>query len=86
MNLFSGPNFVVIDTPFSLVDACLYVQLVDLIDRLTEADSDNGHISFTSKGYEAIWNDMRKCVDRCHKDGVIKDEVARNPQKYENIL
>jgi len=25
---------------------------------------------------------MRKCVDRCHKDGVIKLRVAEDPQKY----
>ncbi len=25
---------------------------------------------------------MKKCIDRCHKDGVIKLEVEKNPDKY----
>lgn len=29
-----------------------------------------------------IYRDIRGCVDLCHRDGVIKDEVARNPEKY----
>jgi HAD superfamily 5'-nucleotidase-like hydrolase len=71
MQSFSGSNFASIDTPFSLVDACLFSQLVDLKDRLG-----------LSKPYEALWTDMRKAVDRCHKDGVIKKTVAQDPSKY----
>ena len=44
----------------SLVDACLFGQLVDLMDR---------HYGGPSLSYERVWNDMRACVDRCHKDG-----------------
>ena len=61
MQSYSGSNFASIDTPFSLVDACLFCQLVDLKDRLG-----------LTKGYETLWTDMRRAVDRCHKDGVIK--------------
>jgi hypothetical protein len=73
-------GFANIDTPFSLVDACLYVQLVDLKDRLTK-DNTPG-IKKIEKSYEQIYSDMRTCVDRCHKDGVIKDTVAKDPSKY----
>jgi FMN phosphatase YigB (HAD superfamily) len=34
------------------------------------------------KTYEEIYRDIRECVDLCHRDGVIKDEVAVNPDKY----
>ena len=34
------------------------------------------------KTYEEIYKDIRHCVDLCHRDGVIKDEVALNPSKY----
>lgn len=34
------------------------------------------------KTYEEIYRDIRECVDLCHRDGVIKDEVAVNPEKY----
>jgi HAD superfamily 5'-nucleotidase-like hydrolase len=66
-------NFVNIDTPFSLVDASLYMQLVDLVDRMKDT---------FSKSYEQVFADMRSCVDRCHKDGVIKLKVAQEPSKY----
>lgn len=73
----SSSNHANTDTPFSLVDACLFAQMVDIKDK-TEASS-----SFLqSKTYEKLWVDMRRCVDRCHKDGVIKKTVAANPEKY----
>lgn len=34
METFNGPDFAYTDTPFSLVDATLYAQLVDLRDRV----------------------------------------------------
>lgn len=35
-----------------------------------------------NRTYEEIYKDVRLSVDLCHRDGVIKDEVARNPGKY----
>jgi len=80
MHAFIGPNFVNIDTPFSLIDASLFVQLVDLKDRLDIEMGDNSPLK--SKSYEELWIDLRKCVDSCHKDGVIKKPVEENPEKY----
>jgi HAD superfamily 5'-nucleotidase-like hydrolase len=126
---YSSKNYVSVDTPFSLVDACLFARLVDLKDRLQaerdlayqsrEAATDgeeeasattaaaatavaaaaaaaattttataaansgaDEHDYFLSRTYEELWTDMRSCVDRCHKDGVIKLAVAENPSKY----
>lgn len=71
---FKGKGFANIDTPFSLVDSCLFMQLVDLKDNLKSVNFD--------KSYEELHNDMRRCIDRCHKDGVIKLKVAEDPSKY----
>ena len=73
----SGPGYTNTDTPFSLVDSCLFAQLVDMKDRLDSSSS-----FMAGKTYEMLWNEMRKCVDRCHKDGVIKRTVAEAPEKY----
>lgn len=73
----SSTSYSNTDTPFSLVDSCLFAQLVDLKDRLGTESA-----FMSSLSYETIWSDMRKCVDRCHKDGVIKSTVALNPDKY----
>lgn len=80
---FTGNNFANIDTPFSLVDACLFAQLVDLKDRLIQKDElTSRERTIVGKSYPELYRDMRCAVDRCHKDGVIKKQVAKNPEKY----
>ena len=63
------------DTLFQFVDAHLFASLVDLKDK-------GEHEVLDFKTYAEIYRQVRECVDLCHRDGVIKDEVARNPQKY----
>ena len=77
MEMEKSSNYERIDTPFSLIDACLFSQLVDLKDRLGSTCD-----VLSSKSYEQLWNDCRKCVDKCHKNGAIKLTVAENPSKY----
>lgn len=35
-----------------------------------------------AKSYEQIYSDIRQSVDLCHRDGVIKDAVMKEPQKF----
>lgn len=70
-------NYANTDTPFSLIDACLFAQMVDIKDKTEKSST-----FLQEKSYEKLWTDMRRCVDRCHKDGVIKKTVALNPEKY----
>ena len=100
---FAGKEFVNIDTPFSLVDACLFAQLVDLKDSLPANSKATAHDVthdaeysksnlrneqrtrariMQAKTYAELWLDMRRCIDRCHRDGVIKLTVAEDPAKY----
>lgn len=78
MPTFTGNDFVNVDTLFQLVDAALYAQLVDLKDKLAE-DPDGPQIE---QSFFQLYTDVRKCVDLCHRDGVIKDRVAEDPGKY----
>jgi 5'-nucleotidase len=72
---FSEKSFVNMDTLFQFVDAHMFALLVALKDK--------GEYEFLDfKTYEEIYRHIRECVDLCHRDGVIKDEVARNPEKY----
>lgn len=72
---FSEKSFVNMDTLFQFVDAHLFALLVMLKDK--------GEYEFLDfKTYEEIYRHIRQSVDLCHRDGVIKDEVARNPEKY----
>ena len=63
------------DTLFQLVDAHLFACLIEMKDK-------GEHESLDLKTYAEIYRQVRECVDLCHRDGVIKDEVARNPEKY----
>ncbi|KAL7575822.1 hypothetical protein ACA910_003146 [Epithemia clementina (nom. ined.)] len=72
---FSEKHFVNMDTLFQYVDAHLFASLVNLKD---EEDYDVLNL----KTYEDIYREIRECVDLCHRDGVIKDEVARNPSPF----
>jgi 5'-nucleotidase len=63
------------DTLFQFVDAQLFALLIDMKDQ-----GDNDFLDY--KTYGEIYRSIRESVDLCHRDGVIKDEVARNPEKY----
>lgn len=63
------------DTLFQFVDASLFATCVEMKDN-------EEYEILDYKTYEEIYKDIRECVDLCHRDGVIKDEVARNPEKY----
>jgi len=72
---FTEKHFVNMDTLFQLVDAHLFASLIEMKDK--------GEYEFLDeKTYGEIYRQVRECVDLCHRDGVIKDEVARNPEKY----
>jgi len=72
---FTEKYFVNMDTLFQHVDAHLFASLVELKDY-------GEHDFLDGKTYEEIYRQVRECVDLCHRDGVIKDEVARDPDKY----
>ena len=64
---FVGNDYVNVDSLFQLVDASLFAQLVDALDE-------------GGPSYAQAFRDVRHAVDLCHQDGVIKDQVAIDPQ------
>ncbi|EME29929.1 5' nucleotidase family protein [Galdieria sulphuraria] len=66
-------NYVPLDTLFSLPDAYLFSQLIRLADE---------HPQLLNRSYSSIFDDVRKAVDICHRDGYIKDKVAIEPSYY----
>ena len=72
---FDEPEYAMIDTLFSLAEAHLFMQLVELYDTAP-------HTLPPNKTYADLYRDVRGAVDLCHRDGSIKREVARNPAKY----
>eukprot|EP00775_Hariotina_reticulata_P000930 gene930-1256_t len=72
---FEEPNYAMIDTLFSLAEAYLFMQLVELVDQ---HPSKLPHVT----GYAGVYRDVRAAVDLCHRDGSLKRDVAANPSKY----
>jgi len=70
---FEEPDFALIDTLFTLADAYLFSQLVDLKD---------GTPGSISKTYLEMYKDVRAAIDLCHRDGSIKLRVAENPSHF----
>jgi HAD superfamily 5'-nucleotidase-like hydrolase len=70
---YEEPNFALVDTIFSLAEAFLFSQLVDLKETKNK---------LAEKSFEQIYNDVRKAIDLSHRDGSIKDKIAQDPSKY----
>lgn len=70
---YEEPDFALIDTLFTLADAYLFSQLVELKDKNPQ---------LIAKSYPEIFRDVRAAIDMCHRDGSIKLEVMANPSRY----
>ncbi|KAM3341811.1 5'-nucleotidase domain-containing protein 4 isoform X1 [Capsicum galapagoense] len=74
---FDEPDYALIDTLFSLAEAYLFAQLVDFKDKnpgKVPGDAD----------YSRMYKDVRAAVDLCHRDGTLKQMVAKDPKRYIN--
>lgn len=67
------PNYMPIDTSFSIAFCVLYGQLVDLKDELSSHEMPN---------YQTIAKDVQFCVDKVHSDGSLKSIISKDLKKY----
>ncbi|TYI27929.1 hypothetical protein ES332_A05G209600v1 [Gossypium tomentosum] len=74
---FDEPDYALIDTLFSLAEAYLFAQLVDL------RDNNPGKVP-EGADYPRMYKDVRAAVDLCHRDGTLKQVVAKDPKRYIN--
>ncbi|KAF8405225.1 hypothetical protein HHK36_010126 [Tetracentron sinense] len=74
---FDEPDYALIDTLFSLAEAYLFAQLVDF------KDNNPGKIP-DGTDYSRMYKDVRAAVDLCHRDGTLKQMVAKDPKRYIN--
>eukprot|EP00249_Psilotum_nudum_P012574 c23862_g1_i1 orf=340-2247(-) len=72
---FDEPDYALIDTLFSLAEAYLFAQLVDFKDSFPDKIPANAD-------YAQMYKDVRSAVDLCHRDGTLKQVVAKDPGKY----
>ncbi|KAJ8772609.1 hypothetical protein K2173_027786 [Erythroxylum novogranatense] len=74
---FDEPEYALIDTLFSLAEAYLFAQLVDFKDH------NPGKVP-KGADYARMYKDVRAAVDLCHRDGTLKQMVAKDPKRYIN--
>jgi len=67
------PRFVFLNTLFSLSEACMYAQLVDLVD---------GGQMPAGTGYEQIYRLVKSGLDETHMEGHLKAEIIANPDRF----
>ncbi|RXH87914.1 hypothetical protein DVH24_037559 [Malus domestica] len=72
---FDEPDYIIIDTLFALAEAYMFAQLVDFKDK------NPGKIPEVML---FMYKDVRAAVDLCHRDGTLKQMVAKDPQRYIN--
>lgn len=67
------PRWVFLNTLFSYSEACMYAQLVDLLDaaRLPEV-----------LGYSDLYQRVKVTLDRAHLEGELKDEIIAAPERF----
>ncbi|XP_048130997.1 5'-nucleotidase domain-containing protein 4 isoform X2 [Rhodamnia argentea] len=74
---FDEPDYALIDTLFSLAEAYLFAQLVDFKEKNPGKIPDG-------IDYARMYKDVRAAVDLCHRDGTLKQMVAKDPKRYIN--
>lgn len=67
------PRYVFLNTLFSISEACIYAQLVDLVDR--------GGLEGTWK-YADLYDLVRQAVDAAHLEGELKQCIMAKPDHY----
>ncbi|KAL2894630.1 Cytosolic purine 5'-nucleotidase [Bienertia sinuspersici] len=75
---FDEPDYALIDTLFSLAEAYLFAQLVDFKDK------NPGRVP-AGADYPRLYKDVRAAVDLCHRDGTLKQMVAKDPQRVGQV-
>jgi 5'-nucleotidase len=69
----SEKRWMFLNTLFSLSEACIYAQLVDLLDA--------GKLP-GPMGYSDLYEIVRRTLDAAHMAGKLKAEIVANPERY----
>ena len=65
------PRYAVIDTLFSLPEACLYVDVIELFER------EGREVDFVR-----LYDDIRESIDEVHRDNSLKTELKKDLGHY----
>lgn len=69
----SEPRWIFLNTLFSLSEATMYAQLVDLLD--------SGHLN-EPLSYSDLYKVVKASLDQTHMEGSLKAEIMANPERF----
>ncbi len=69
----SEDRYEFLNTLFSLSEACMYAQLVDMLDA--------GKLPGVL-GYSDLYRLVRESTDQAHLEGELKEDITRDPDRY----
>ncbi|MFT3916225.1 MAG: HAD-IG family 5'-nucleotidase [Anaeromyxobacteraceae bacterium] len=67
----SSPRFAWIDTLFALPEACIYAEVIGLLEGEGK-----------DVPYDKLWADIREAIDTVHRDGSLKSVVKQDLARY----
>jgi HAD superfamily 5'-nucleotidase-like hydrolase len=67
------PRYTFLNTLFALSEACMYAQLVDLLEERKLAPG---------LGYEALHGEVKRRLDATHAEGRLKEEIIAAPDRF----
>ena len=69
----ASPRWVFLNTLFSLSEACMYAQLVDLLEA--------GQLP-PATGYRDLYAAVKTSLDEAHMEGRLKEEIIADPERF----
>lgn len=70
------PRWHFLNTLFSISEACMFMQLVDLLDA--------GELPHTL-GYADLYRIVRRSIDATHMEGRLKQEIINDPERFVDL-
>jgi len=69
-------RWIFLNTLFAISEACMYMQLVELLD--------SGKLGI-SIGYGDLYERVRRTLDQAHMEGRLKDEIIAQPERFVDL-
>jgi 5'-nucleotidase len=68
---FKGERFAWIDTLFALPEACLYAEIIEILEG-----------SGRALDYDKLYLDIRECIDEVHRDDSLKSRIRSDLGRF----
>jgi len=69
-------RWIFLNTLFAISEACMYMQLVELLD--------DGQLG-SSIGYGDLYERVRRTLDQAHMEGRLKEEIIAHPDRFVDL-